>query len=148
MALFLRFFIIAFGFFLGCFAAAATLMFTTLPNGILQSQINDVDRVIIVWSVLTATALIASIAFLPAMVGILFAEAFSWRSLLFYTVAGGIGGLIYGLTFPDGMSTDYANRTAEITAAAGVAAGLVYWLVAGRRAGAWRGPSSKAGDNI
>jgi hypothetical protein len=148
VALFLRFFVIAFGFFLSCFAAATTLMYTSLPTGVLQSQINDIDRVIILWSVLTATALIASIAFLPAMIGILFAEAFAWRSVLFYTIAGGIGGLVYGLTFPDGVSTDYAQRTTEITAAAGVAAGLVYWLVAGRRAGAWRGPSTKAGENI
>jgi len=43
---------------------------------------------------------------------------------------------------------DYANRTTEITAAAGVAAGLVYWLVAGRRAGNWRGLSAKVGENI
>ncbi len=148
MALFVRFFVIAFGFFLGCFAAAATLMFISLPADVLRPQLNDIDKIVLWWSVLTATALIASIAFLPAMIGILFAEAFAWRSMLFYAIAGGTGGLVYGLTFPDGMSTDYANRTTEMTAAAGIAAGLVYWLVAGRRAGAWRGPSTKAGENI
>jgi len=148
VALFLRFFVIAFAFFLGCFAAAATLMFTSLPADVIRSPLNDVDRAVLWWSVLTATALISSIAFLPAMIGILMAEAFAWRSVLFYTIAGGIGGLIYGLTFPEGTSMDYANRTTEITAAAGVAAGLVYWLVAGRRAGNWRGPSAKVGENI
>jgi hypothetical protein len=39
------------------------------------------------------------------------------------------------------LSVDgFARRELEIMAAAGIVAGLVYWGIAGRRAGAWRAP--------
>ena len=61
---------------------------------------------------------------------------------LVYAAAGGVlaMALFYGVDFagyvgdPDG----FLAREREVLAAAGIAGGLVYWLFAGRRAGAWR----------
>jgi hypothetical protein len=76
---------------------------------------------------------------------ILLAESFSVRSVLVYAVAGGLIGLFCGYTLG---FVEYAHRfridapfgtNFELMAAAGIAAGLVYWLIAGRTAGFWRG---------
>ena len=36
------------------------------------------------------------------------------------------------------ISAPFYDRNREVFAAAGIAGGLVYWLIAGRRAGAWK----------
>jgi hypothetical protein len=75
---------------------------------------------------------------------ILIAESFSLRSVLVYALAGGVTGLSCGYTLG---FVEYAPRfridapfgtNFELMAAAGIAAGLVYWLIAGRTAGLWR----------
>jgi len=38
----------------------------------------------------------------------------------------------------------FARRELEIMVAAGIVAGLVYWAVAGRKAGVWREPPQSA----
>jgi hypothetical protein len=79
---------------------------------------------------------------LPAMLVIALAEGFRIRSPLFYAAAGGAGlvGLYYGLGLaergPGGGVL--VGRDLEIMAGAGIAAGFVYWAIAGRKAGAWR----------
>jgi hypothetical protein len=93
-------------------------------------------------------------AMLPALLIIAVAEGFRLRSVLFYALAGAALalGLAYGwdlrsLRNPD---DDLGARGAEIMAAAGIVAGFVYWALAGRSAGAWRGPPTaiKAGPSI
>ncbi len=132
MALFIRFFVVIFGFFFGCLAAGAVLIVATLPAGTLEGPFDNLDWLFLWWGILTSAALVSAIAFVPAMIAILIAETFALRSLFFYALAGGIGGLVYGLTFPTTAASSSFDRTAQITLAAGVAAGLVYWLVAGR----------------
>jgi hypothetical protein len=63
---------------------------------------------------------------------------------LFYAIAGAALalGLAYGwdlrlLRSPD---DDLGGRGVEVMAAVGIVAGFVYWALAGRSAGAWRGP--------
>ena len=79
---------------------------------------------------------------LPAMALVAIAEGFGIRSALFYAAAGGIGlvALYYGLGLaergPGGGVL--VGRDLEIMAGAGIAAGFVYWVIAGRKAGAWR----------
>ena len=147
MALFLRFFVVTFGFFCGCLAAGATIIVATAPAGTLTGPFDDFDWLFLWVTILTSAALVSVIAFVPAMIAILIAETFVLRSIFFYALASGIGGLIYGLTFPAGLA-DAFDRTVQITLAAGVAGGLVYWLVAGRSAGAWRGSSVQSAANI
>ena len=92
---------------------------------------------------------VSAYALVPVLLVIVCAEAFSIRSLLFYAIAGGLlGGVLY-LNFSgwDGRAFTaggFARRELEIMAAAGIAAGLVYWAIAGRNAGKWREPPAQA----
>lgn len=92
---------------------------------------------------------VSGFAALPALIMVLVTEAFSIRSLLFYAVGGALFGLGVYLAFtqfdPASMSfVGVERRELEIMAGAGIVAGLVYWAIAGRRAGAWRGTSAQA----
>lgn len=147
MALFIRFFVVIFGFFFGCLAAGAVFVIATLPAGTLNGPFDNFDWLILWGAILTSAAFVSAIAFVPAIIVILIAETLSLRSLFFYALAGGAGGLLHGLTFPAAAATPL-DRTVQITVAAGVAAGLVYWLVAGRTAGLWRGSSVQSAENI
>jgi hypothetical protein len=146
VALFFRLFVIAFGYSFGALAAGAVLIIATLPAGSFENNLDHADWLILWWAILTAAAIVGALAFVPAMVVILIAESFSLRSLFFYALSGGAGGLLYGLTFP--AAAPPYDRTVQITFAAGVAAGLIYWLVAGRNAGLWRGSSVRSAENI
>jgi hypothetical protein len=70
------------------------------------------------------------------------AEGFVWRSVVVYAALGGALALAlsYGFDLPGdiGESETYLAREREVLAASGIAGGLVYWLFAGRRAGAWK----------
>jgi hypothetical protein len=71
-------------------------------------------------------------------------EALSIRAALFYAAVGGLGlvGLYYGLGLAELEPDLLIRRDLEIMAGAGIAAGFVYWIIAGRRAGAWREPKA------
>ena len=79
---------------------------------------------------------------LPAMLVITLAEGLRLRSALFYAAAGGLGlvALYFGLGMADRGPGGgvLVGRDLEIMAGAGIAAGFVYWAIAGRRAGCWR----------
>jgi hypothetical protein len=93
-----------------------------------------------------ATSFVGATATLPALVLIVFSEAARMRSLLYYGVAGALVGL--AAYFGSDISARLENTTdvvpvghaLQLAAAAGIFGGLVYWLIAGRRAGAWRDP--------
>jgi hypothetical protein len=146
VALFIHFFVVIFGFLFGCLAAGAVLVIATLPPGTLEAPFEQFDWLVLCWAILTSAAIVSVIACVPAMIAILIAETFGLRSLFFYALASGVGGLLYGLTFPAAVAAPALDPTVEITLAAGVAAGLVYWLVAGRTAGLWRGNSVQSGN--
>ena len=93
------------------------------------------------WLALSVFGLIASIhGVLPALLLIVITEALGIRSVLFYAAVGGLGlvGLYYGVGLAAREPPVLLGRDLEIMAGAGIAAGFVYWLIAGRRAGAWR----------
>ena len=86
-------------------------------------------------TLLLASALAAwagAFACLPALAAILLAEAFGWRFLLFYLLAGGAVGLGYAIAFQVPAGTD---PSPQLYLAAGLVGGSVYWLLAGRSAG-------------
>jgi hypothetical protein len=75
----------------------------------------------------------------PAVVAILVGELARIRSLLYYVLAGGAAAAIMPLIaaradMGQGASGTYNAAYFSIMATAGFAAGLVYWLLAGRRA--------------
>jgi hypothetical protein len=92
---------------------------------------------------------VSAYALVPVLLVIVCAEAFSIRALLFYAIAGGLLGAVLYLNSSgwDGRAFTaggFARRELEIMAAAGIAAGLVYWAIAGRNAGKWREPPRPA----
>ena len=95
------------------------------------------------WLAFGVFGLIASLkGLLPALLVIAITEALNIRASLFYAAVGGLGlvGLYYGLGLSEGEPDLLIRRDLEIMAGAGIAAGFMYWIIAGRRAGAWRGP--------
>ncbi len=83
-------------------------------------------------------------ALLPALVLVLITEALSIRSALAYALGGAVVGLCAYLSLVpfDSETMRFAaidHRQLEVMTGAGILAGLVYWIVAGRGAGRWRG---------
>lgn len=88
---------------------------------------------------------ISGFALVPAMVVAAVTEAFAIRGALTYAVGGALIGAVCYLGLvpfdPDTMRFDgIVRRHLEIMMGAGVVAGAVYWLIAGRNAGLWREP--------
>jgi hypothetical protein len=82
---------------------------------------------------------------LPAMLVAAITEALYIRSVLAYAVGGAlVGAACYlGLVPFDSETMSFdgiIRRHLEIMTGAGIVAGLVYWMIAGRNAGAWRVP--------
>jgi hypothetical protein len=88
-------------------------------------------------------------ALIPAMLFIAIAEGFRLRSFLIYAAFGAVFALLMtnGSNFwVDGSPAyPFAGREQEVFAAAGIAAGLAYWALAGRKAGAWRAERARSG---
>ncbi len=141
MALFFRFFVVCFGIFLGLVAAGATFLATS--NGFNTDFNSMPDGDFYFWVFIDAALTWSTIFFfwssLPILAAVLITEAFSIRSALIYAVAGGIGGALYGVGFLASI-----QNAIQSAAAAGIMGGLVYWLVAGRTAGAWRETNGRA----
>jgi hypothetical protein len=145
MALFLRTLVIAFAFLISCMVAAFVVAF-----GVVAPEFSDFVRspefiLIFLFFGSAAGVVTPFYVFAPSFIAILIAEMFSLRSVLYYALAGAlIGALAY-------FMTDIAARisgkgtVAPITqelqwlTAAGIVAGSVYWLIAGRNAGRWKG---------
>ena len=112
-----------------------------------QATSGDVGERVVFWGTAffgaTATG---GAGLLPLLVLIALGETFKIRSLL-ANAAGGAAMLLIayygsGLSTPYEESNDHPppaiSREVEIAAAAGAVFGLVYWAIAGRRAGRWR----------
>jgi len=95
------------------------------------------------WTIVGFGALVIfAVGLLPTLLVIVIAEGFALRSVVAYGVVGAALALAmaYGLNFSDYLAAPGSDlsRQREVFAAAGIAGGLVYWLFAGRKAGAWK----------
>lgn len=142
MALIVRIIIVLFGFLVASFAAAAVvigaILFPDLSG--LDFQLDDSTLQLIA---AFGFIFISGFALLPAMLVALITEAFGIRSLLAYAVGGAaVGAACYLSLVPFDTATMSFNgiirRELEVMTGAGIVAGFVYWLIAGRNAGAWR----------
>jgi hypothetical protein len=129
-------------YWLACIVASLVLTIGTLTPVWDDFKPFDLQSVVL-WSVVGVGAVfIGAIAMLPALLVIALAEGFAWRSILVYAALGGVLALAlsYGLDFGGyvGAPGSYLAREREVLAASGIAGGLVYWLIAGRRAGFWK----------
>ena len=120
--------------------------------GVLGPQWNSVSgdvggRVVFWGTAFVGATATGGLGLLPLLVLIVLAETFKIRSLL-ANAAGGAAMLLvayYGSGLSGARyeeSIDHPppafSREGEIAAAAGAVFGLVYWAIAGRRAGRWR----------
>jgi hypothetical protein len=145
MALIGRLFVIFFAFLAACLAAGIIVVgavlfpeLSDLGNGPVDQRAFDVVLGF-------GFIFISGFALLPAMIIALITEAFSVRGVLTYAIGGGLVGLAcyLGLVPFDTETLRFegiVRRHLEIMTGAGIVAGLVYWMVAGRNAGAWREP--------
>jgi hypothetical protein len=142
MAVIVRILAVIFAYVLACLGAAMVL-----TMGTLMPQWTDLTSsgplTFLLWSsVAVATVMVAWMAAVPALLIAVLTEAFAWRSSLVYAALGGVIALAlsYGADFAGYFGepgSDVAHER-EVLAAAGIAGGLVYWLLAGRNAGAWK----------
>lgn len=135
-----RVIIVPFGFLLGSLAAVAVLFTLGLEiftrNLAVQDASPDKIEVILdlgfgLFNVLAAATIV------PAVLVVLVGEIGRVRSLLYYVVGGGLALALLPLLARAGPAADATAlplRVWTVSATAGFAGGLVYWLVAGRTA--------------
>jgi hypothetical protein len=145
MALIGRLFVILFGFLIACLAAGMIVV-----GAVLFPEFSDLGTGPIDPSALNIVLgfgfiFISGFALLPAMIVVAITEAFYIRGVLSYAVGGGLVGLACYLGLipfdPETLRFDgIVRRHLEIMTGAGIVAGFIYWMIAGRNAGAWRQP--------
>jgi hypothetical protein len=141
MALIGRLFVILFGFLAACLVAGMIVVVAVLFPEFSDLGSGPVDPGALNIVLGFGFIFISGFALLPAMI----TEAFYVRGLLTYAVGGGLVGLAcyLGLVPFDTETLRFdgiVRRHLEIMTGAGIVAGLVYWMIAGRNAGAWREP--------
>jgi hypothetical protein len=77
-----------------------------------------------------------AVAFAPAVLAIVLAEIFAWRSVLYYLLVGGAIGLLSDQFAGQYGRFEFVDRRIAIFLAAGFVGGFTYWLIAGQSAGA------------
>ena len=145
MALIGRLFVILFGFLAACLVAGMIVVCAVLFPEFSDLGAGPVDSGALNIIVGFGFVFVSGFALLPAMIVVLITEAFYVRSALTYAVGGGVVGLAcyLGLIPFDPATLRFdgiVRRHLEIMTGAGIVAGLIYWMIAGRNAGTWREP--------
>ena len=145
MSLIGRFFVVFFGFLAACFAAGMIVVVAVLYPEFSDFGQSEIDQSAINIVLGFGFIFLSGFALLPALIVVLITEAFYIRGMLTYAVGGAIvGAACYlGLVPFDTQTLQFdgiVRRHLEIMTGAGIVAGLVYWMIAGRSAGAWREP--------
>lgn len=148
MALLIRIIVIVFAFCVACFAAGAVIVAAVIFPEWSDVRLGLDDGTFAIITTI-GFVFVSGFALLPALVAALITEGFSIRSVLVYAVSGAIvGALCYlGMANFDAATMTVhglVRRELEVMTGAGVIAGLVYWLIAGRNAGKWREPASSS----
>ena len=148
MALFGRIIVIAFAVIVASIAAGIAIAMGLFgPQW--HSVSGDVGERVMFWGAAFVGATgIGAVGLPPLVILIAIAETFKIRALLVHAAAGAavfvLGYYGSGLSRPYEESIDRPpppiSREAEISAAGGVVFGMVYWAIAGRKAGRWREP--------
>lgn len=147
MALIGRIFVILFALLLSAVAAGLVVTIALFVFAFQALGEDPVQHVFFWGTALVASGVAAVTGFLPMLIAVGLAEALRVRSALVYALAGGalmlLGYYSAGFVWTYEESIDRPpppiSREAEIAIAGGVVFGLTYWMIAGRRAGAWMG---------
>jgi hypothetical protein len=145
MALIARLFVILIGFLAACLVAGMVVVGAVLFPEFSDLGTGPVDEGALNILLGFGFIFVSGFALLPAMVVAAVTEAFYIRSALAYAVGGGLVGLACYLGFvpfdPETLQFEgIVHRHLEIMTGAGIVGGFVYWIIAGRNAGAWRHP--------
>src|SRR5664279_5410220 len=145
MALIGRLFVILFAFLAACLVAGMIVVGAVLFPEFSDLGAGPVDQGALDIVIGFGFIFISGFALLPATIVVLITEAFYVRGALTYTLGGGLVGLAcdLGLVRFDTRTLQFegtVRRHLEIMTGAGIVAGMVYWLISGRNAGAWREP--------
>jgi len=145
MALIGRLIVILFGFLAACLVAGIIVAGAVLFPDLSDIGTAPIDQGAFDIVVGFSFIFISGFALLPAMIIAVITEAFNIRSVLAYAVGGGFVGLACYLGLvpfdPDTLRFEgIVRRHLEIMTGAGIVAGVIYWMIAGRNAGAWRRP--------
>ena len=145
MALIGRLFAILFGFLFACLAAGMIVVGAVLYPEFSELGTGQIDQGAINVVLGFGFIFLSGFALLPALIVVLITEAFYVRGVLTYAVGGAVVGCAcyLGLVPFDPATLRFdgiVRRHLEIMTGAGIVAGLVYWMIAGRTAGAWRAP--------
>jgi len=143
MALIGRVVMIMIGFALAIAAAGAILVVALVMPELrhFSSGVFENDPVDVLVGLGFVVALVFAVV--PGLILIVLSEIFAIRSLLLHAVAGGalaLGCYVRLVAVLGGnlQVNDISRHELEVMAAAGIAAGFVYWLITGRGAGNWR----------
>jgi len=138
----LRFILVPLGYFAAVTAGVLVILFGSWRFGLAAAMSNsDVETVAVFGFVFAAPVLLVvllSIMWLPAAIGVLISEAFAIRSWIFHAGNGAVTAWIGWSLFGYIDDSHMPIHQPMTVIAAGLAAGLVYWLVAGWSAGFWR----------
>jgi hypothetical protein len=145
MALIGRLFVILFAFLAACLVAGMIVVGAIMFPEFSDLGAGPVDPGALDILLGFGFIFVSGFALLPAMIVVAITEAFYIRGALTYAVGGGIVGLAcyLGLVPFDPETLRFegiVRRHLEIMTGAGIVAGMVYWMIAGRNAGAWREP--------
>ena len=148
MALIGRLFAIAIGFLAACLVAGMIIVIAVLFPEFSDIGTGPVDQGVLEILIAFGFIFVSGFALLPAAIIALLTEAFSIRSVLAYAIGGAlVGAACYLSLVPFDTDTWQFNgivrRHMEIMTGAGIVAGLIYWMIAGRNAGAWRAPPQR-----
>src|SRR5579859_3649757 len=145
MALIVRLFVIAFGFLAASLVAGMIVVIAIMFPEFSNLGAGPADEGVFQILVGFGFIFISGFALLPAVIIALITEAFSIRGALAYAIGGAVveDACYLSLVMVDTDSWQFngiVHRHLEIMTGAGIVAGLVYWMIAGRTAGAWREP--------
>ncbi len=155
MSLIGRIFVIIFAVIVASLAAGMAIATGVLGPAWHSLSGDPAERFVFWGATFVGATATGAVSILPLAILIVLGETFKIRSLLANTAAGAamllIGYYGSGLAQPSyEESIDKPppvvaiSREAEIAAAAGAVFGLVYWAIAGRKAGRWREPRPTA----
>jgi hypothetical protein len=149
MSLIGRLFVILFGFLAASLVAGAIVVGAVLFPALSDFADGPIDPSALNIVLGFGFIFVSGFALLPAMIVVAITEAFYIRGALTYAVGGGVVGLAcyLGLVPFDPATLRFdgiVRRHLEIMTGAGIVAGVIYWMIAGRNAGAWRMPRSAA----
>jgi hypothetical protein len=150
MALIGRLLVVFIAFLAACLAAGIIVVSALLFPDFSELGTGPVDEGVLDILLGFGFIIVSGFALVPAMIIVAITEAFYVRGALTYAIGGGLMGLAcyLGLVPFDTDTMRFegiVQRHLEIMTGAGIAAGLVYWLIAGRNAGNWRKPPPRLG---